>query len=179
MSQNLGDRLRNTVARRAAAGLVAFLAVSSGVAHADGSSDPQALAIGEQLLEKAGVEGMMEQMLDRMEPGLIKLVQQANPGKQAEVQDVMSKFVFPKMKASLPEALKQCAGVYADHFTNGELQQLVDFYNTPLGQKLTREQPLMGAEMSKLGALWAQKSTLEAVREYSEEFKKRGLQTPI
>jgi uncharacterized protein len=159
--------------------LGAILLAPASLARADGSGDPKAMAISEQLMQIAGAKTMMAQMLDQMEPALTGLIQQANPGKEAAVGEVMNQFIFPTMKAGLPEALKQCAGVYADHFTNDELQQLVAFYETPLGAKLTREQPGMALEMGRLGGQWAQKMALAAIQQYAEEFKKRGLQTPI
>jgi len=132
-----------------------------------------------QLFELAGVKPMMAQMLDQLSPNLTQLIQQANPGKEAEVAEVINRFIMPKMKARLPEVIEEGAKVYAKHFSAEEITQLIAFYKSPLGQKLVREQPLIAQEMTTVSTAWAQAVAVQAVHEYADEFRKRGLQTPI
>jgi hypothetical protein len=153
--------------------------LSSAVRAQDNSPDPKSLALSAQLLELAGVKDTISQMLDRLTPSLTQLLQQANPGKEQEVADVMVHFIVPKMKDSLPTAMQQCAAVYAKHFGADELNQLIAFYQSPLGQKLVQAQPQIILEMSQIGSAWAQAAAVEAIHDYADEFRKRGLQTPI
>ena len=148
-------------------------------AWAQDTTDPKSLELSTQLFDLAGAKGMLEQILDRIAPTLTMLVQQANPGKEAAVAEVINQFIMPKMKEHLPEMIHEGAVVYAKHFTADELGQLVQFYQTPVGQKLVHEQPIMAEELSKIGTVWAQAVATQAIREYSDEFRKRGLQTPI
>jgi len=164
--------------------LAALLLVAIGLCAASGAraqdnADPQRLALGAQLLDLAGTKSMIGQMLDQMAPGMTKLVQQANPGKEQEVADVMNNYILPEMRKNLPEAVKACAAVYANHFTVDELSQLIAFYQSPIGHKLVQEQPAMSRELGRLGAVWAQSAAIKAMHEYASEFKKRGLDTPI
>jgi hypothetical protein len=154
------------------------------VAYAQSSPDPntpdaKTLELSTQLLELAGVKPMLVQMLDQVAPSLTMLIQQANPGKETEVNAVMNQFVMPKMKARLPEVIHEGAVLYANHFSSDEIGQLIQFYQSPLGQKLVREQPVMSKEMARVATAWAQAVAVQAVKEYADEFKKRGLQTPI
>jgi hypothetical protein len=164
-------------------GLIALLAAAwlatSPAARAQDASDPKSLELSAQLLEVAGVKPMLMQMLDQITPSLTQLIQQANPGKETEVAEVINRFVMPKMKERLPEMIGEGAKVYAKHFKTEEITQLIQFYQSPLGVKLVREQPLMAQEMGRVGSAWAQAVAMQAVREYADEFRKRGLQTPI
>jgi hypothetical protein len=148
-------------------------------ARAQDANEAKRLELGQQLIDLAGAKNSIAQMLDQIAPGLTQLVQQANPGKEKEVAEVMNQFIVPKMKENLPEALRECAVVYANHFSEEELQQLIAFYQSPLGRKLVQEQPAMSQELARFGTTWAQNAALQAIREYANEFKKRGLDTPI
>jgi hypothetical protein len=164
-------------------GLAALLAAAcltiGPTAIAQDATDPKNVALSAQLLDLAGIKPMLVQLLDQMEPNLTKLIQQANPGKEAEVAEVMSHFIVPKMKDHLPEIIDAGAQVYAKHFTSDEIAELIQFYQSPLGAKLVHEQPLIAREMTGISTAWAQAVALQAVHEYADEFRKRGLQTPI
>jgi len=165
---------------RLLAAMLLMLSLFAGsAAQAQDAGTAKRLELGQQLIDLAGVKDGIAQMLDQIAPGLTQLAQQANPGKEKEVAEVMTQFIVPKMKENLPEALRQCAVVYADHFTEDELNQLIAFYQSPLGRKLVHEQPAMSRELSRFGAAWARKAAQQAIHEYANEFKKRGLDTPI
>jgi len=178
-----GSTIASTHRRRfgwiGAALLLAAAAAPLSAARAQDDADPKKLALSEQLLDLAGSKAMIGQILDQVAPGLTQLIEQANPGKEAEVEDVMTHYVMPKMKDSLPEAMHECAAIYARHFSTDELSQLVAFYQSPIGRKLVQEQPQMGQELAGVGAAWARAAAVQAVRDYADEFRKRGLQTPI
>jgi len=148
-------------------------------AQAQDSADPERLALGAKLLDLAGTRSMIEQMLDQLTPSMTQLFQQANPGKESEVADVLTNYILPEMKRNLPQAVQACASVYANHFSADELTQLIAFYQSPIGRKLVQEQPAMSRELGRLGAVWAQSAAVKAIHDYAEEFRKRGLQTPI
>jgi hypothetical protein len=164
-------------------GLAALLAAAwltlSPPALAQDAPDAKSVELSTQLFELAGAKTLMVQLLDRISPSLTQLVQQANPGKAAEVAEVMNNFIMPKMKQRLPEMIHEGAVVYAKHFSADELGQLVQFYQSPLGEKLVHEQALMSEELGRIGSAWAQAVATQAIREYADEFRKRGLQTPI
>jgi hypothetical protein len=142
-------------------------------------ADPKAAELGAELIDAAGTKSVMNQMMNQLGPGLTQLVVQANPGKEDAAREVMQSFVLPRIQASVPELMHEGALLYAKHFTNEELGQMIAFYKSPVGQKLVLEQPKMMQEMAVVAQTWGQKIALEALKAYSDEFKKRGLQTPI
>jgi hypothetical protein len=157
-----------------------LLLASTSVALAQNDNvDPKAVELGAELVDLAGSKKIMSQMLDQMGPMLTDLVEKANPGKEADVNDVMNRYVLPKMAESLPELEHESAMLYARHFSTDELGQLVAFYQSPIGRKLVAELPGMLKEMSAFAQVEGQKIALGALKAYADEFRKRGLQTPI
>jgi hypothetical protein len=164
-------------------GLAAFIAAgwlaSGPAALAQDAADPKALELAAEVVDAAGMKAIAIQMMNQIGPSLTQLVVQANPGKEAAASDVMQHFVIPRIRDQVPELLHEAALLYAQHFSADELTQMVVFYKSPVGQKLVSEQPKMMQEMTVVSQAWGQKIALEALKAYSDEFKKRGLQTPI
>jgi hypothetical protein len=161
---------------------VCTLALALGAAtqaRAQDNVDPDAVALSTQLIDLAGTKNVMLQMLNQLTPNLTKLIEQANPGKEAEVEEVMNQYMIPEFQNNLPDLIHQAALIYAEHFTKDELGQMVAFYQSPAGKKLVQEQPAMMQEMGGIAGTWGQQIAVEAVKKYSDEFKKRGLQMPI
>jgi hypothetical protein len=159
---------------------LALLVCTATTARAqDDNIDPKAIELSSELLDLAGSKKVMTQMFDRMGPLLTEMIEKANPGKEADVDDVMKNYVLPKMQESLPELEHESALLYAKHFTTDELGQLVAFYQSPVGKKLVQELPGMMAEMSTFAQAEGRSLALDALKAYSDEFRKRGLQTPI
>lgn len=59
--------------------------------------------------------------------------------------------------------------VYDRHFTSGEIRQLLDFYDTPLGRKLLATQPAIAQESIEAGQLWGQRVGAEIVAQLAAE----------
>ena len=53
--------------------------------------------------------------------------------------------------------------IYRDHYTNEEILQLIDFYRTPLGQKVIRETPKIMEESYLAGQEWGQQIAAKAI----------------
>jgi hypothetical protein len=66
------------------------------------------------------------------------------------------------------------ARIYASHFTELELRQLLTFYQSPLGQKATAEEPKALDESMASAGKWADNLSLEVIDSMRAEMKKRG-----
>ena len=83
----------------------------------------------------------------------------------------------PQMIESPPrfdELTNEVAKIYATHFTEPELKELLAFYKTPVGVKLIAEQPKVGEEGIKFAQDWANGLTDQVIAKMREELKKRG-----
>ena len=74
------------------------------------------------------------------------------------------------MKEVKPETLIDLIiPIYAKHYTDEDVIQLIDFYRTPLGKKVIEKMPLISQESYLVGAEWGKKLGEQAVRKLKEK----------
>ena len=86
---------------------------------------------------------------------------------------------FPQVPESLwaefaesldPAELTELAiAIYDQHFTMEELQALIDFYTTPIGQKVVNKLPLVAQESNAIGQQWGETKALEIIQRLAEQ----------
>ena len=59
--------------------------------------------------------------------------------------------------------------IYDRHFTMEELQALIDFYTTPVGQKVVNKLPLVAQESNAIGQQWGETKALEILQRLAEQ----------
>ena len=72
------------------------------------------------------------------------------------------------------ELVDMSARIYASHFTEAELKQLLAFYQTPVGRKAITEEPKALDESMASGGQWGENLSDEVVVKIRDEMKKRG-----
>jgi hypothetical protein len=140
--------------------------------------DPAALAKAKEFIAAAHSVRLADQMLTLMEKPLSQLIEKVNPGRGQEIADLLREKLFPAMRERLPEFTDLASHVYAKHFTAADLDQLIAFYDSPIGKKLLAEQPAMLAEMNAVAQAWGQNLAMDVMRKLAPEFQKRGLTMP-
>jgi hypothetical protein len=98
---------------------------------------------------------------------------QQNPGLGKDLNEIAT-----KMRADLAprfsELTDEVAKLYAAHFSEAELKQVLAFYKSPIGMKLIAEQPKVGEESLKFAQDWANKLSDQVIANMRDELKKRG-----
>jgi hypothetical protein len=158
-------------AMRPAAVALTFMGLGT-VAEAQ---QPSATAI-QTAKEIVNVTGAMA-LFNPLIPGVIEqaknLFLQQNPGLSKDLNEITT-----KMRADLTprfgELTSEVAKLYASHFTEAELKELLAFYKTPVGMKLIVEQPKVGEEGLKFAQTWANNLSDEVIVKMRDELKKRG-----
>jgi len=149
--------------------LVGFLAFTAGAR----AQTPASLAAAKELISlKGGVA-----MFDPLIPGVIESAKNAylptNPQLSKELNEValqLRKEYDPKRA----EILNEVSKIYAQHFTEQELKDLVAFYRTPLGKKMITEEPIALDQSLKAAQAWATKFSDEVLERFRAEMKKKG-----
>jgi hypothetical protein len=139
------------------------------------AQQPSATAI-QTAKEIVNVTGAMA-LFNPLIPGVIEqaknLFLQQNPGLSKDLNEITT-----KMRADLTprfgELTSEVAKLYAGHFTEAELKELLAFYKTPVGMKLIVEQPKVGEEGLKFAQTWANNLSDEVIVKMRDELKKRG-----
>jgi hypothetical protein len=164
---------------RPAAVLIAALAlVMPAAAGAQSAADPVALAKAKELMQVSNLVAMRDQMVALVEGQIASIVRDANPGDEDKVDRAVADVIRPALKRRIPEYLDLAAGVYADHFTRGELEQLVAFYKSALGKKLVREQGALIPAITEMSKQWVNRVGNEVLKDAADDFAKRGLKAP-
>src|SRR4029077_3003516 len=98
-----------------------------------------------------------------------------NPNLSRDLNEV-SLQLRKEYESKKAELLYEVAIVYAKHFTEQELKDLVAFYRTPLGQKMLKEEPAALDESLKRAQDWTIEFADVVMTRFRAEMKKRGHQ---
>jgi len=158
-------------ALRPAAVAVALVAFSAG-ADAQQTS-VAAVQTAKEIVKVTGATALFVPLI----PGVIEqaknLFLQQNPALSKDLNEIVV-----QMRADLAprfeELTSEVAKLYATHFTDAELKEVLAFYRTPVGVKLIAEQPKVGEEGLKFAQEWANQLSDQVIGKMRDELKKRG-----
>jgi hypothetical protein len=111
---------------------------------------------------------------------LVKMIGAADLGAQASQQLLgQMRLTFPQVPESLwaefAESLDSAEltgltiPVYDRHFSMEELQALIDFYTTPVGQQVVKKMPLVAQESNAIAQQWGETKALEIMQRLAEQ----------
>lgn len=116
-------------------------------------------------------------MFDPVIPGVIESVKNVfvptNPNLIRELNEVGAQ-LRKDYDAKRAELYAEVARIYARHFTEQELKDLVAFYKSPLGKKVITEEPIALDESFKRTQSWANEFSEEVMSRFRAEMKKKG-----
>lgn len=151
-----------------------LLVLSLGVAAQSANTpSPQAIALAKELIVLKGGH----QMFDAVVPGVIEQAKDVflptNPNLNKELVEVTGKLKLEYANKS-DELFNEVAKVYAMHFTEQELKEIVAFYKTPLGKKMLAEDPVAIQEGLARAKDWANDFSGQVLGKMRAEMKKKG-----
>ncbi|GAB1716571.1 MAG: hypothetical protein NTAFB05_16130 [Nitrobacter sp.] len=157
------------------AACLAVALMFSGIALAQQpvSPTPAAIASAKELLTLKHANAMYANAV----PGIVERTKttllQSNLNYQKDLNEV-ALIVAKSLAGREKEIGDGMAKIYASHFTEQELKDLVTFYKSPLGQKLLAEEPkAIEASMAFMNQ-WAQQFAAVVNGEFRAEMRKRG-----
>lgn len=152
--------------------VIAALIAGASVAFAQQPS-PVALATAKEIMKTSGAMTLFNPLI----PGVVEqaknLYLQQNPGLSKDLNEIAAKLradLMPRME----ELTNEMAKLYATHFTEQELKDILAFYKTPTGTKLLNEQPKIADEGLKYAQDWANALSDRVMSLMRDELKKRG-----
>lgn len=113
-----------------------------------------------RLLELAGTQKVMAQAL----PQLLNSFKKTMPNVPADFWDEFEK------QADTNELVELIVPIYEAHFTDDEIKQLIAFYESPVGKKLSAETPAVSQESMMAGQKWG----AALGRKIAEELRAKG-----
>jgi uncharacterized protein len=153
--------------------LAAFLAATV-VAQAQAQAPTAgAVAAARELIVVKGGALMFEPVI----PGVIETAKNSlvptNPNLSRELNDVAAQ-LRKEYEAKKAELVYEVAVIYAQHFTEQELKELVAFYKSPLGQKMLKEEPAALDQSMKRAQDWSGDFSDAVLARIRAEMAKRG-----
>jgi hypothetical protein len=108
---------------------------------------------------KATINAMKEQLKAGAEQNFRERVPDATPEQLKQVSTIVDES-FSELKPD--DMLKNLVPIYQKHLTRSDVEALIAFYTSPVGQKLRREQPALMRETMQTNAA-TQRVRLETV----------------
>lgn len=136
---------------------------------------PEAVAVAEQIIEVTGAREHSLKMVDAVVPTAIDAIKKRMPNVSDTALNQFKKVFREEVEKSLPEMLHAEARLYAIHFSEGELNDLLAFYRTSVGQKMLVEQPKIFTEMLPLAQSWGRMAGAHAVEAALESLRQEGV----
>lgn len=138
-----------------AAGVQAASAARAGMA-AQAKIDPAKEADIRKLLELAGTKALVSQTMESMSKSIKPLLTNSLP--PGDYREKLVDLFFAKftVKADVQHLLDLAVPVYDRNFSHQEIRSLIEFYQTPLGQKAIATLPKVTAEMQEQGRKWGE-----------------------
>ena len=111
-----------------------------------GPVDPAKVTTIQHLLDLTGAARLALSGMEAMVPAQ----RAANP----QIPAAFWTAFLARARRGLPQLVDSLVPVYASHFSQAELDQLVRFYESPIGKHLSEVQPLILQESMQVGQTW-------------------------
>ena len=136
-------------------------------------ASPAALAAAKEILTMKNASAMYANAVPNLVEQTKNVLMQSNLNYQKDLNEV-AVIVAKNLAGREKEIGDGMAQVYANEFTEQELKDLVNFYKSPLGQKLLSNEPrAIQFSMSYMNQ-WAQQFAEFINGQFRAEMKKRG-----
>ena len=134
---------------------------------------PAAILLAKQIIELKGVSklfdplvrGVVEKVKDQFMQTNFMWAKDLN-----EVAAQLEKQLAPRES----ELVDASARIYASHFTEAELKQILAFYQSPVGRRMVVEEPRALDESMANAGNWGDNLSDEVIAKMRDEMKKRG-----
>jgi hypothetical protein len=132
--------------------------------------DPAKDAAIRRLMDLTGAGKLGGQMVDGMMPQMRAMISQSI-GQNARADQFLEAF-FRKFRTHLTDAdiVNMIVPVYARHFSLEDIQALIQFYESPVGQRFVEQLPRLTEESRAIGAKLGQAAAFQTLEEMSDDY---------
>jgi hypothetical protein len=134
---------------------------------------PAAILIAKQIVEIKGVKAMFDPVVRGVVEKAKNVFMQTNFMLAKDLNDIAA-MMHKDYDSRVNELVDMTARVYATHFTEQELKDMLTFYQSPLGKKMIVEEPKALDESMTNTATWADNLSEDVMARMRAEMKKRG-----
>ena len=132
-----------------------------------------ALSSAKEIVQVSGATALFNPLIAGVVEQAKLLLLQQNPSLNKELTEIANK-IRTDLAPRFDEINSEVARLYATHFTEQELKDVLAFYKSSSGKKLVAEQPLVVDASLKFAQNWANGLSDDVVAKMRAELKKRG-----
>jgi hypothetical protein len=159
--------------RHVIAALAAFVTFGVAGPAAQAQPSPNAILIAKQIVQLKGVDNIMNPVARGVVEKVKESIMQTNFMFQKDINEITVQ-LHKEFDGRSSELIDHTAELYASHFTEPELKQILTYYQSPLGQKMIVEEPKILDESLQQANGWADKLSGDVMNRMRAEMKKRG-----
>jgi hypothetical protein len=153
----------------------AFFIALFGFAAAANAQAPSAshMNLALEVVKVSGSANAFDRAIPQVFQQVYTTYTQQNPDLQKDISTVMQDLIkeFEPRKSELSAIIAQS---FAATFSEAELKELLTFYNSPIGKKLTAEHGAVLQDAVARAQEWGGKLSQQLVNRLKEEMKKKG-----
>jgi hypothetical protein len=159
--------------------LIALVLTPPPGAAAQGASEAFRASV-QELVRLSGATALGEAIANEMFRSVVASMRQSNPDLPPRVgviaQQVASE-TFGSLFADEKRVVDLYVPIYERHFSQEEVDEIVRFYRTPVGQKVIREMPAVMQEATQISQQWVREATPRFEQELQRRLEAEGLAT--
>jgi hypothetical protein len=114
----------------------------------------QQMQLATQVVRAIGIQEVADAALRALRIVLVQSIAADNKQPPEKVAPIVDQILMPDLQAREPDFIAAVATLYGQAFTVPEMQQILAFYQTPVGQKLKNLQPELSHQMVAAGHAW-------------------------
>ena len=178
----MGYKLMTSTSRRAPfiAALLSLIisafAAMPALSQDGGEISPEALALARKYVDLTDTGGLYEATIVQAGIRTYRQLLSQNP-EIAEPLNSAIEAVIGTYKGRKGELFDQFARVYAASFSIEELQEIVDFYSSPTGQKLAKSNATTSGTINRIMDVFSSNLNTEFFAAVRAELKSKGIDT--
>ncbi len=130
----------------------------------------------EKLMELVGTRRILRDLFDQDIDAQIAAMRRARPDVPQQFWEDFS--VEFKRQASPDELMKAILPIYDRHFSHQEIRQLIAFYESPLGRKISTTLPEIQQESVEAGRAWGERLGDRMHEELQKRLTEKGYKAP-
>jgi hypothetical protein len=153
--------------------LIGLASPASAQAPAAPQPSPGALLLAKQIVEIKGVQNIFAPLVRGVVEKTKQMFMQTNFMWEKDLNEVAA-IEEKKYAPRVSELVDATARIYAEHFTEQELRQLLAFYQSPIGRKALVEEPKVLDDAMAYAGSWGDNLSQEVIGSMREDMKKRG-----
>lgn len=126
---------------------MALVPVLSGPAAAQSDIPADKRASIERLIALMDLDQMAVQTSAAMREQLVNAIRQGNPNFPDDAMDIVIDTFEEESKGFVANSFDEVPAIMAKYYTTDEIDQIIDFYDTPVGQKSLKVMPQLMQEI--------------------------------